>query len=101
MLEAMALGTPVVYLKSGAEQSKESDKYDNPLGAYRIVETAEQLVAALREALTWTADYRQRALPFLSRHVELNPTGTMTEVAGRQLIRILGYRRDSGRAASR
>lgn len=68
LLEAMALGKPVVYHNLHDERM---DTFREPQGAYRITRTAQELADALLEALRWTGDYRQRCRKFFSHHVSV------------------------------
>ena len=68
ILEALASGKPAIYFNPHREKV---EKFTEPLGAFEIAVTKEQLVAALRtvlEDIENGVDFRERALPFLEQH---------------------------------
>jgi len=75
ILEALASGKPVIYFNPHGEKV---EKYTDPMGAYEIATTPEELVAALKRVeADWAAgvDFRERALPFLAHHTGYAPSG--------------------------
>jgi GT2 family glycosyltransferase len=80
LLEAMALGIPTVYHNPHGERM---DTFREPLGAYRVTRNSVELAAALREAVTWAPNYRERCRAFFRYHVsvENRPAGERTATA--------------------
>ena len=70
-MEALALGTPVIYFNPHGEQVK---KFKDPLGAYEVAETPEQLRQAIRkvqEKVSSGFDFLAAAKEFLQLHVNV------------------------------
>lgn len=68
ILEALSSGKPVIYFNPHGEQVA---KFTEPMGAFDIATTTNELIAALRRVETDLAagiDFRARALPFLAHH---------------------------------
>lgn len=73
ILEALASGKPVIYFNPHGEKI---EKFNEPMGAYRIANSSAELVLALEETLEEVGagvDFRERALPFLRRHTAYAP----------------------------
>lgn len=86
LLEAMALGKPVVYHNPHGERM---DTFRDPRGAYRITHNSAELTEALQESLTWVTDYRERCQEFFRYHVsvESKPSGERTAAAMTEILR--------------
>lgn len=81
ILEALAIGKPVIYFNPHGEKV---DKFTDPLGAYLIAETREQLEAMLQQRLyAWKEREAQRFLQF---HAGLPAAG---EAPGARQVSIL------------
>ncbi len=75
ILEALASGKPAIYFNPHGEKV---DKFKEPLGAFDVASTEEELVAALHKVCADIAagvDFRERALPFLKHHTNYVPDG--------------------------
>ncbi len=101
LLEAMALGVPVVCHRALPLSPKESPSFDEPLGAFRVTTSGEEFRDALAEALTWVGDYRRRCGAFFGRHVAWDGVRSMTDVAADALIDLLpASRREPARPSA-
>ncbi len=80
LLEAMAMGIPAVYHNPHGERM---DTFREPWGAYRVTRNSVELAAALREAVTWAPNYRERCRAFFRYHVSVGnrPAGERTAMA--------------------
>ena len=75
ILEALASGKPAIYFNPHGEKVA---KFKEPMGAYDIATTEEELVQALRNVdsdLANGVDFLARALPFLAHHTGYSPAG--------------------------
>ncbi len=86
ILEAMALGKPVVYHNPHDERV---DTFKSSLGAYRITRNSDELASALREAVTWGPCYRERSRAFFRHHVsvEEQPSGERMAAAMIEILK--------------
>ncbi|MEM9084371.1 MAG: FkbM family methyltransferase [Pseudomonadota bacterium] len=78
ILEALASGKPAIYFNPHHEKV---EKFKEPLGAFDIATTAEELAHALRRALKEVdegVDFRARATEFLKVHTGWDPAGPTT-----------------------
>ncbi len=77
ILEALACGKPVIYFNPHGEKV---EKFSDPMGAYEIATTSEELVAALKRVeadLAAGVDFRDRAGAFLAHHTGYDASGAM------------------------
>ncbi|HSO50318.1 MAG TPA: hypothetical protein VLS86_07195, partial [Acidimicrobiia bacterium] len=69
-LEAMARGVPFIYHNPHRETVK---TFADPMGAYDVSTTAEELAAAIRALDPIQHDPRTRSASFFSNHVDVDP----------------------------
>lgn len=69
IIEALALGKPVVYHNPHHEKVI---KFQDPMGAYSLSDSSETLAKAIQYELSLEVDYRQRANAFLEHHCAIN-----------------------------
>lgn len=75
ILEALASGKPAIYFNPHLEKV---EKFKEPLGAFEIATTPEELSLALRNVLADVesgVDFRERAQEFLKLHTGFDPAG--------------------------
>lgn len=75
ILEALASGKPAIYFNPHGEMV---DKFKDPLGAFEVATTEEELVTALnqiRKYIEAGVNFRKRASTFLRHHTNLNTEG--------------------------
>jgi len=68
-LEAMARGVPFIYHNPHAETVK---TFADPMGAFEVTQSADQLAQALRSLDPAPTDARLRCAPFFSHHVDID-----------------------------
>ena len=84
--EAMARGVPFVYHNPHGERVP---TFAEPHGAFLISRSAEELAAALRTALTWRTNYRERAEKFFRRQVDIDDSRPSEVRAADVIIEVL------------
>ena len=84
ILEALAVGTPVIYFNPHGEQV---EKFKDPLGAYEVAETPEQLRLAIRqvqEKIASRFDFYAAAKQFLQLHASVDTSCSTNLLSVRQ-----------------
>ena len=83
--EAMARGVPFVYHNPHGERFP---TFLDPGGAFLVCSSADELVDAAREALSWRGDYRHRCAEFFARQISIDPDRTSAARAADVIVRL-------------
>ena len=86
IIEALAMGRPVVYHNPGTEQV---EKFREPLGAYSVSFDAPSLARALESELARPGSVEKRRTEFLKEHGDCYHNHDLHEAAARALLEIL------------
>lgn len=88
ILEALAMGKPVVYHNPHNEKVL---KFQEPMGAYSCSFDVQSLVEAIKYELSLKVDYRQRANDFLNHHCHINEGKDSAGLCAKYIKEILDY----------
>ena len=86
IIEALAMGRPVVYHNPGTEKV---EKFREPLGAYSVSFDAPSLARALESELARPGSVEKRRKEFLKEHGDCYHNHDLHEAAARALLEIL------------
>ena len=96
IIEALAMGRPVVYHNPGTEKV---EKFREPLGAYSVSFDAASLARALESELGRPGSVEKRRTEFLKEHGDCYHNQDPHEAAARALLEILDEHRRKGSSA--
>lgn len=88
ILEALAMGKPVVYHNPHNEKVL---KFQEPMNAYSCSFDVQSLVEAIKYELSLKVDYRQRANDFLNHHCNINESKNSAKLCAKYIKEILDY----------
>lgn len=88
ILEALAMGKPVVYHNPHNEKVL---KFQESMGAYSCSFDVQSLVEAIKYELSLKVDYRQRANDFLNHHCNINESKNSAKLCAKYIKEILDY----------
>ncbi|MFX4284473.1 glycosyltransferase family 2 protein [Aliarcobacter butzleri] len=88
ILEALAMGKPVVYHNPHNEKVL---KFQEPMNAYSCSSDVKSLVEAIKYELSLDVDYRQRANDFLNHHCHINECKDSAGLCAKYIKEILDY----------
>jgi len=86
IIEALAMGKPVVYHNPHKEQVL---KFQESLNAYSCSFDVQSLVEAIKYELSLKGDYRQRANAFLNHHAYINKNESSAKMCAKYIKEIL------------
>jgi len=86
IIEALAMGKPVVYHNPHNEQVL---KFQEPLNAYSCSFDVQSLVEAIKYELSLKVDYRQKANAFLNHHAYINKNESSVKMCAKYIKEIL------------
>jgi len=86
ILEALAMGKPVVYHNPHDEKAI---KFQNPLNAYSLSFDSDSLAKEIKYELSLNLDYRERANNFLDFHCNINSKKSSVNIAAKEIENIL------------
>ena len=88
--EAMAHGVPFIYHNPHGELVP---TFNCETDAYLTTRSTSELTEAIREALGWRGEYRQRASHYFSQQVDIDPTRSCEARSAEVIDRVLSRRR--------
>jgi len=89
IIEALASGKPAIYLNPHGEQAQ---KFQEPMGAYRIANSVEELEQAIHETLqdiNEGVDFRERACKFLLLHAGFDGQSSIVDRTADEIIGLI------------
>lgn len=98
IIEALAMGRPVVYHNPDVEKV---EKFDDPLGAYSLSTDAESLAKALERELAAEGSVVHRRDKFLEEHCDVSRDFRPHEKAAQALMKIHAAHRARPKAAAK
>ncbi|MDM7860140.1 methyltransferase domain-containing protein [Alteromonas sp. ASW11-36] len=89
LIEALALGKPVIYFNPHGEQVK---LYNDPMGAFDIVDNEQDLAKAIAHNLAVRVDVRKKAAQFLARKCNLPAAVAPSDLAAQRVKTLIEER---------